>query len=103
MAAVLLEGGCRVMGIKDGEPTINGTLSVWSQVGRATGAAAISLRTMEFAAGLSPGLRNDGCDEIIYVLQGAATIFIDGRPYQNEQDAGIYLRPDPLLTVDHPG
>jgi len=51
--AVVLEGGCRITGIRGGEPTINGTLTVWPQIGRATNASAICLRTMEFAPGLS--------------------------------------------------
>jgi mannose-6-phosphate isomerase-like protein (cupin superfamily) len=100
---VVLEGGCRVTGIRDGEPTINGTLSVWPQIGRANDATAISLRTMEFAPGLSPGFRNRECDEIIYVLQGAATILIDGWPYSVQPETGVYLRPGAILTVDNPG
>ncbi len=101
--AVVLEGGCRVTGIRDGEPTINGTLSVWPQIGRANGASAISLRTMEFAPGLSPGFRNQECDQVIYVLQGAGTIFIDGSPYAVQPETGVYLRPGVILTVDSPG
>ena len=100
---VVLEGGCRVTGIRDGEPTINGTLSVWPQIGRANGASAISLRTLEFAPGLSPGFRNSECDEIIYVLHGAASISIDGAPYPVQPETGIYLRPGAILTVDNPG
>src|ERR1041385_2323388 len=100
---VLLEGGCRVTGIRDGEPTINDTLSVWPQIGRANGASAISLRTMEFAPGLSPGCRNQECDQVIYVLQGAGTIFIDGWPYEVQPETGVYLRPGEILTVDNPG
>ncbi|MCM3900122.1 MAG: cupin domain-containing protein [Pyrinomonadaceae bacterium] len=101
--AVVLEGGCRVTGIRDGEPTINGTLSVWPQIGRANKASAISLRTMEFAPGLSPGFRNQECDEIAYVLQGAATILIDGWPYPVQPETGVYLRPGAILTLDNPG
>ena len=99
---VVLEGGCRVTGIRDGEPTIDGTLSVWPQIGRANGASAISLRTMEFAPGLSPGFRNQECDEIIYVLQGAATVLIDGWPYPVQPETGVYLRAGAILTVDNP-
>ncbi|MEW6735346.1 MAG: cupin domain-containing protein [Acidobacteriota bacterium] len=101
--AVVLEGGCYVKEIRDGEPTINGTLSIWLQVGRSTGAKAISLRTMEFKSGLSPGLRNQQCDEILYVLQGTANIFIDGWQYQIQPETGIYLKPGAILTVDNPG
>jgi mannose-6-phosphate isomerase-like protein (cupin superfamily) len=41
---------------------------IWNQIGKATGAHAISLRVMEFASGLSPGICNSDCDEILYVL-----------------------------------
>ena len=99
--AVVLEGGCRVTATRDGEPMTNGTLSVWLQIGRARNASAISLRTMEFAPGLSPAFRNQECDEIFYVLQGAATILIDGTPYPVQTETGVYLRPGAILTVDN--
>ena len=63
-----LEGGCRVSEMREGDPLIAGTLRIWHRIGRATGAQAISLRVLEFAPGLSPGIRNDDCDEILYVL-----------------------------------
>jgi mannose-6-phosphate isomerase-like protein (cupin superfamily) len=47
---------------------IAGTLRIWNRIGRATGAQAISLRVLEFAPGFSPGIHNDDCDEILYVL-----------------------------------
>src|ERR1700694_5851309 len=65
---VTLEGGCRVSDMHDGEPFAEGSLRFWNQVGRQTGAQAISLRIMQFAPGLSPGIRNGDCDEILYVL-----------------------------------
>jgi mannose-6-phosphate isomerase-like protein (cupin superfamily) len=101
--AVVLEGGCRVTGIREGEPTISGTLSVWPQIGRSTGASAISLRTMEFAPGLSASFRNPECDQVIYVLQGIATILIDGWPYSVQPETGVYLRPGAILTVNNLG
>src|SRR5262245_13539477 len=101
--ATLLEGGCLVIQIRDGRPIINGTLSILPHVGRATGASAISLRAMEFAPGLSPGLRNQGCDEVLYVLEGTATIFINGWPQPVETETGIYLQPGAILTVENHG
>jgi mannose-6-phosphate isomerase-like protein (cupin superfamily) len=66
--AVVLEGGCRVSDMREGASLVAGPLRIWNRIGRATGAQAISLRVMEFAPGLSPGIRNDECDEILYVL-----------------------------------
>lgn len=100
--AVLLEGGCRVTGFKDGEPIIDGTLRVWSQIGRANGASAISLRTMEFMQGSSPWFQHLECDEILYVFQGSATILIDGYPYAIEPETGVYIGPGETLTINNP-
>src|SRR5713226_262202 len=106
-----LEGGCRVSNLHDGEPLAEGSLRIWNQVGRQTGAQAISLRIMEFAPGLSPGIRNGDCDEILYVLDSErghpvrlsehserttdaavfGQIFIDGHFYALAPDTGIYI------------
>src|SRR5574341_1300284 len=65
---VNLAGGCRVSEMREGQPIANGSVRVWNQIGRATGAQAISLRVMEFGPGQSPGIQNGDCDEILYVL-----------------------------------
>jgi mannose-6-phosphate isomerase-like protein (cupin superfamily) len=125
--AMILEGGCRVTDMHEGLPAARGTLRIWPQIGRKTGAQAISLRVLEFASGLSPGLRNESCDEILYVLgpgrsqdrerpahslvndeenqnksSNDVTIYIDGSPYSVGPATGIYLRPTQTLTVDNP-
>ena len=69
--AVILAGGCRVSEMREGAFVEHGTLRIWNQIGRATGAHAISLRVLEFAPGLSTGIRNDQCDEILFVLDGS--------------------------------
>src|SRR2546423_11331131 len=120
--AILLEGGCRVSDMREGEPVSEGTLRIWNRIGRATGAQAISLRMIEFAPGLSPGIRNDDCDEILYVLEGdwAATrsdrdevsttrvsgwvnLLIDGQSHEVSPDTGIYIRPGETFAVDNRG
>ena len=120
--AVTLEGGCRVSEMREGVPVRDGTMSAWRQIGRDTGAQAISLRVLEFAAGTSPTFCNEACDEILYVLEAPAskraaaqkevsrkaetqmaTILIDGSPFHLTAQTGIYLRPGQTLTVDNPG
>lgn len=101
--AVDLEGGCRVTHFREGDPERSGTVTIWHQVGRNIGAKAISLRTLEFAPGLSPTLSNPDCDEILYVLDGAATVYIDGLGHDVHAETGIYLRPGAHLTVDNRG
>jgi mannose-6-phosphate isomerase-like protein (cupin superfamily) len=107
--AVLLEGGCRVTKMREGAPVVRGTLTMWLQVGRAVGAQAISLRVLEFAPGLSPGIHNGDCDEVLYVFddpaisETSATIFVDGWSHEVGRETGLYLRPGQTLTVKNPG
>src|SRR6266403_625806 len=109
--AVMLEGGCRVSDMHDGTPLIEGTLRIWNQVGRATGAQSISLRVMEFAPGLSPTIRNDECDQIFYLLERgyparnevSNNLLIDGQSYEIGPDTGIYIRPGETFAIDNAG
>jgi mannose-6-phosphate isomerase-like protein (cupin superfamily) len=105
--AVTLEGGCRVSDMREGEPVVNGTLRIWNQIGKATGAQAISLRVMEFAPGLSPRIRNGDCDEILYVLGDEnqaleITIRIDDNEHRIGGDTGIYMRPRQTFVINNP-
>jgi len=101
--AVVLEGGCRVSTMHEGAPQTSGSLNAWNQVGKASGANAISLRILEFGPGASPVLRNRECDEVIYVLDGRCTVVIDGNDYQVEPETGVYLRPGQMLSVENSG
>ena len=100
--AVILEGGCRVSMIREGEPRIAGTLKIWRHVGRDVGARDISLRVLEYGRGVSAMLRNPGCDELIYVLEGTATIIIDDLMYELQPEVGIYVRPNQAFSVQNP-
>jgi len=101
--AVVLEGGCRVSTMHEGAPRVAGSLKVWNQIGRASGAEAISLRVLEFGPGRSPGWRNRECDEVIYVLEGDCTVFIDDVAHEVGPETGIYLRPGQTLNVKTSG
>ena len=101
--AVVLEGGCRVSTMNEGTPRVFGSLKVWNQIGRASGAEAISLRVLEFGPGRSPGFRNRESDEVIYVLEGDCSILIDGVEYEVGPETGVYLRPGQTLMVENRG
>ena len=106
--AVVLEGGCRVSTMHEGDPRVAGLLKIWNQVGRANGAEAISLRILEFGPGTSPGLRNQECDEVLYVLEDlnnevTCSVFIDENAYEVGPQTGVYLRPGQTLRVENPG
>ena len=106
--AVVLEGGCRVSTMHEGAPHVSGSLKIWNQIGKASGAEAISLRLLEFGPGTSPGLRNRECDEVLYVLEDLnderrCTVFIDGNTHEVGPQTGIYLRPGQTLSVENSG
>lgn len=101
--AIVLEGGCRVSTMQEGDPRVFGSLKVWHQIGRASGAEAISLRILEFGPGTSPRLRNRECDEVIYVLEGECTVFINDAAHEVGPETGIYLRPGETLSVKNAG
>ena len=101
--AVVLEGGCRISTMHEGVPYVSGSLKIWNQIGRANGAEAISLRILEFGPGVSPSLRNREADEVLYVLDGACTTFIDESAYEVLSETGLYLRPGQTLRVENSG
>ena len=98
-----LKKGCRVADLRHGDPEVHGSLRVWSRFGRATGAHALSLRILEIGPGLSPGIRNAGCDEVLYVLNGSGTATLDGHVFGVGPDVGIHLRPGVSLAFENPG
>jgi len=97
--------------MREDDPLVAGTLRIWNRIGRSTGAQAISLRIMEFAPGLSPGIRNAESDEILYVLDSkrdslvdlSAQVIIDGRSHGISADTGIYIRPGETFAVNNSG
>ena len=101
--ARLLAGGCRVWALKEGRPRRLGRVKIWDRAGRRSGATAISLRVIELEAGLSPGLRSAEADDVLYVLAGQGTVYIDGWPHEVGPDMGLYVRPGAWLTIDNPG
>jgi mannose-6-phosphate isomerase-like protein (cupin superfamily) len=80
----------------------NGTLTVRNEVGPETGAKAISLRVLEFDSGLSPVLRNEDTDEVLFAL-GSCTLFIDEVAYEVEPQSGIFIRARQTFQIDNPG
>ncbi|HEX3578230.1 MAG TPA: cupin domain-containing protein [Thermoanaerobaculia bacterium] len=87
----ILDGGCRVTGLKDGEPIVDGALRIWKHFGTQAGAKAISLRVLELPAGQRVTLRNETADEVLYVLSGSGSGLRSG--------TGIYLPPATTLEI----
>jgi mannose-6-phosphate isomerase-like protein (cupin superfamily) len=92
---VVLDGGCRVTMLREGEPQVEGALRVWNHFDQTTGTRAITLRVLELAEGEAATLRNDGFDEVLYVVSGSGEV-MDGAV---AADQGIYLPSGSTLTL----
>jgi len=90
-----LDGGCRVTGLKDGEPAVEGALRIWNHFGTHAGATAISLRVLELPAGERATLRNEASDEVLYVLSGSGS----AGGFALAPDTGFYLPPATSLDI----
>jgi mannose-6-phosphate isomerase-like protein (cupin superfamily) len=99
--AVDLEGGCRVSLLHEGSPREHGTVRAFQQFGRENGAAAISLRVLEVAPGLSPRLGGAACDEVLYVIEGKGTLRFESGSRPIEPDTGIYIPPGVRFEIDN--
>jgi mannose-6-phosphate isomerase-like protein (cupin superfamily) len=60
---IALEGGCRVVGLKEGEPVREGALRIWRHFD-----GALSLRVLELDGEAT--WRNESDDETLYVIEG---------------------------------
>ena len=80
---VELEGGCRVVGLKDGSPVRDGDLLIWEHF-----SSALSLRVLELHGRAT--LRNDAHDEVLYVLgEERSTYLPSGRALELAGDMTI--------------
>jgi mannose-6-phosphate isomerase-like protein (cupin superfamily) len=91
----ILDGGCRVTGLKDGESAADGALRIWKHFGTRAGARAISLRVLELPAGERATLRNETSDEVLYVLSGSGS----ANELSLTPDTGLYLPPATSLMI----
>jgi mannose-6-phosphate isomerase-like protein (cupin superfamily) len=66
---VELEGGCRVTGLKEGEPRREGDLLIWDHF-----TSTLSLRVLELHG--SATLRNEDRDEVLFVLGEERSVYV---------------------------
>jgi mannose-6-phosphate isomerase-like protein (cupin superfamily) len=86
--AVVLEGDCRVVGLKEGEPSVEGSLRIWRHF-----EAALSLRVIELDGEAT--LTNAEHDETLYVLDGSGV----ANGVEISRDTGIDLPAGQRLSL----
>ena len=78
-----LEGGCRVAGLKEGQPRRDGDLLIWDHF-----ASTLSLRVLELHGAAT--LRNDDRDEVLFILGEERSIYVPaGSPLDLSGDRTI--------------
>jgi mannose-6-phosphate isomerase-like protein (cupin superfamily) len=80
----------------------DGTLTIRNQIGPETGAKAISLRILEFDPGVSPNLRNEELDEVLFSLNGCRLV-IDELTCELEPQSGVFIRAQQAFRVENHG
>ena len=103
MSIVPLEGRTFVLELEDRPGTSLGTRSEHWLVRKRWGARRISMRYLVFGPGRSPAQRNAASDEVWFVMNGRATLYLDGRGYDIEPEAGVYIRPEVWAWVENSG
>ena len=90
--AVELEGGCRVVGLKEGAPRLDGDLRIWDHF-----QSALSLRVLELHGNAQ--FHSDSHDEVLYVLEESEGIHVPaGREFQLHGDLTIISSQTPSAT-----
>ena len=80
----------------------DGTLEIRNQIGPENGAKAITLRILEFAPGVSPVLRNEELDEVLFSL-GSCRLFIGEVAYEVEPQSGLFIPAQQAFRVENRG
>src|SRR5215470_10245694 len=100
--AIDLSGGCRVSQLREGKRVERDNVRLWPRVGKSTGAMAMSLRVLEIGPGRSPPLGGAACDEVVYVIEGAGTLRLDGAAHEICPDTGFSIPPGARFEIDNP-
>jgi len=70
-------------------------------VSRAMGARDIAQFISKYAEGVSPARRNPVGEEVIYVVSGTGTCYIDGYSYALEAGTAVYIPPASVYQIEN--
>lgn len=70
-------------------------------ISRAMGARDIAQYVSRYSEGVSPARRNPAGEEVIYVIKGSGTCFIDGYSYSLEPGTAVYIPPGSVCQIEN--
>ncbi len=95
-----LSGGVAV--IERGElMTTEGTRRYRVPISRAMGARDIAQFVSSYSEGISPARRNPAGEEVVYVVNGSGTCYIDGYSYSLAPGTAVYLPPGSVYQIEN--
>ena len=95
-----LSGGAAV--IERGElAQVEGTRRYRVPISRAMGARDIAQFVSTYSEGVSPARRNPVGEEVIYVVSGSGTCFIDGYSYALAPGTAVYVPPGSVYQIEN--
>jgi mannose-6-phosphate isomerase-like protein (cupin superfamily) len=78
-----------------------GTRRYRMPISRATGARDIAQYVSRYSEGVSSARRNTVGEEVIYVIKGSGTCFIDGYSYSIEPGTAVYIPPGSVYQIEN--
>ena len=98
----VLSGGATV--IEGGELTaIEGSRSYRVPISKAIGARDIAQTISIYSAGVAPARRNPVGEEVLYVVRGEASCYIDGHLYALAAGTAVFVPPGSVYYIDNSG
>jgi mannose-6-phosphate isomerase-like protein (cupin superfamily) len=79
------------------------TAEVRTTIDASAGCPHLEQRVLRFAAGRSRERRNDGRQEVLYVVSGSGTLQLDGTPHRLEPDMGVFIVPGEAYAIENEG
>ncbi|MGH3650960.1 MAG: cupin domain-containing protein [Acidimicrobiia bacterium] len=79
------------------------TVSTKTTIDGSVGAERLVQTLLSFATGTSAPRRNDGRDEVAYVVSGAGSLVLGGHTHDLRPDLGVYIRAGETYTVANTG
>jgi quercetin dioxygenase-like cupin family protein len=99
---MILRGGAAVLAAKE-YTQAEGARRFRVPISRLMGARDIAQYVSIYSAGLAPARRNPTGEEVLYVVRGFGTCYIDGYGYALEPGVGAYVPPGIIYQIEAAG